>query len=269
MSLSTLSKSIIYTPNDIERKGLKMLKISKKTKSQRRKTFKKHYGSDGVTVANIWHDISNSDFIDPSEKAETGVHLHLVAHYFLWQYPRNSESLASRFPCVCERHCRREPLWKHIRRIQALKEQKIVWNSRLDDRHTEIYVITIDGIDCCVWEKKDPMLPVNRRNWSHKLNQIGLSIFEPKCVWVNGPFRGGKHDMTIYKEDGLRDKLKPHKRAIVDRGYSDHRETNLSRRSGLDSKELDRFKARASLRHETFNGRLKKFNVLRETFQHC
>ena len=161
-----------------------------------------------------------------------------------------------------------------MEKTQTLKAKKIVWNTRLDSHHTEVFAISIDGTDCRVWGKKDPRFPMDERQWSHKFNhgalkcKIGQSIFEPKCVWINGPFCGGKHDMTIHKEDGLKNKLKPHKRATVDRGHSDTKERNLSRCSGLDSKELDNFKARASLCHETFNGRLKNFAILRETFRH-
>jgi hypothetical protein len=36
----------------------------------------------------------------------------------------------------------------------------------------------------------------------------------------------------------------------------------------MDSKELNNFKSRARLRHETFNGRLKFFNSLTHTFKH-
>ena len=36
----------------------------------------------------------------------------------------------------------------------------------------------------------------------------------------------------------------------------------------FDSKKLQNFKSRARLRQETFNGRLKYFSVLSETFRH-
>ena len=53
---------------------------------------------------------------------------------------------------------------------------------RLDSRHTKVHAISIDGTDWCVWEKKDPRLPVDKRQCSHKFNhgslkcEIGLSI---------------------------------------------------------------------------------------------
>ena len=42
----------------------------------------------------------------------------------------------------------------------------------------------------------------------------------------------------------------------------------LSLPNTFDAKTLNNFKSRARLRHETFNGRLKSFAILSETFRH-
>jgi hypothetical protein len=42
----------------------------------------------------------------------------------------------------------------------------------------------------------------------------------------------------------------------------------LAKPDALESKELNNFKSRARLRQETFNGRLKKFGALEQTFKH-
>lgn len=55
--------------------------------------------------------------------------------------------------------------------------------------------------------------------------EIAMSLLEPQCAWINGPFDGGMHDLTIFREKGLKEKLKRWKMAIVDRGYtSDEKE---------------------------------------------
>jgi hypothetical protein len=85
--------------------------------------------------------------------------------------------------------------------------------------------------------------------------------------------RGGKHDITIFRE-GLKGKIREGKKAIVDRGYGRGYAANrrdermLSQPNGIDSKELNNFKSRARLRQETFNGRLKKYLALESTFRH-
>ena len=82
---------------------------------------------------------------------------------------------------------------------------------------------------------------------------------------------GGKHDKTIF-EEGLSGKIMPGKKAITDRVYgakgtpSTHAKLSLPNK--MDSKVLANFKARARCRHETFNGRLKFFKALSDTFHH-
>ena len=42
----------------------------------------------------------------------------------------------------------------------------------------------------------------------------------------------------------------------------------LSTPNQLDEKIVHNFKSRARLRHETFNGRIKKYNSMKDTFGH-
>ncbi len=198
----------------------------------------------------------------------------LIAHYFLWTYPKNSKQTASRFQ-ICDKYTRGEHLWKWIAKIAALKEKKIVWDRDLDAANTAIFCVSIDGTDFRVWEKKHPLLNQDRTQYSKKFAhgalkyEIAMSVFKPKCVWISEQYRGGEHDMTIFRQQ-LKHKIKPWKKAIADRGYQTSREDEkmLSQPNHRDSKELNKFKSRARLRHETFNGRLKKFEALQNTFRH-
>jgi hypothetical protein len=170
-------------------------------------------------------------------------------------------------------------LWGWTTKISALKEKMIVWRPCFDSPHSEIFIVTVDGNNFCMWEKKHPHLLVDRREMSHKFNhgavkyEVAMSVFDSKCVWMSGPHRGGKHDMMIFRE-GLKGKIRQDKKVIVDRGYGrgcaakrpDKR--MLSQPNECDSKELNKFKSRARLRQENFNGRLKKYAVLENTFRH-
>jgi hypothetical protein len=200
--------------------------------------------------------------------------MFLLAHYWLWTYPKNARIVASRFK-LYNGYCQGKPLWTWIGRIAALKAKKIVWGPHLDSRNTRIYVVTVDGTDFNMWEKKHPTLPRNKQLCSHKFNhaalkyEIALSVYESKCVWISGPHIGGKHDLTIFRE-GLKDKIRPGKKAIADRGYDTNHvdEQMLAPPNAVDSKRLNNFKSRARLRQETFNGRLKFFASLSQTFRH-
>jgi hypothetical protein len=87
-------------------------------------------------------------------------------------------------------------------------------------------------------------LPIDKCSHSHKFKhcavkyEIALSVFQPKCVWISGPHRGGKHDNTIFRE-GLKHKIQPWKKCPVDRGYvtSKPDEKMLSQPNACDSND--------------------------------
>jgi hypothetical protein len=122
------------------------------------------------------------------------------------------------------------------------------------------------------------MMPYNREQYSHKFKhgglkyEIAIDIFTGRVVWISGPHRGGLHNKTIFVEMGLREKIQLGKKFVTDRVYGaiahpeDH--LKLSLPNPLDDKETNNFKARVRARHETFNGQLKFYNSLLDTFHH-
>ena len=83
-------------------------------------------------------------------------------------------------------------------------------------------------------------------------------------MWINGPFRGGKSEKTIYNE-GLALKMKEGKLVVCDGGLQGCPNTTIPNRR--EPKEIRRFKALIRCRHETYNGRLKGFGILGQTFR--
>ena len=270
---------LFLSPSDIRNRGLAYLRIRSEGRSvaAQNADFHDHYGSSPLDLAEMWFDLNATDIpgakLTGNEKSEKGLKQFFVTHHFLWAYPKNSKILAKALEHP-ERYCRGEPLWKWVGKIAAMKAKKIVWEPRLDDPNSEKFIITVDGTDFKVREKKHPTLPVDTLQCSKKFNhgalkyEIALSVFRPKCVWISGPHRGGKHDLTIFRE-GLKAKMPPGKLVIADRGYntSNADEKMLSQPNDLDSKELNNFKSRARLRQETYNGRLTFFNILNATFK--
>ena len=153
-----------------------------------------------------------------------------------------------------------------------------VWpTERYNDAAGQLFIVSVDGVDFKVWEKKHPTLPYDRGQYSHKYNygtlkyEVAIDTQTSKVVWINGPFRGGESDKNIYLS-ALRDKIPDGKKIIVDRVYGssaqpdDHRKLGLPNR--MDDQVTAKFKARLRCRHESFNGRLNFFKVLQDTFHH-
>ena len=185
-------------------------------------------------------------------------------------------------------------MWKWIGKIASLEATKIVWpEEEFNDPNSQKFIITIDGIDCNIQEKNtDIRFNVDKKMCSHKHTsagikyEIAMSVFDSKCVWVNGPFRGGKHDLKIYegtedehderirKKAGLpppkiplRDMIPEGKLGIADRGYRGAGE-KVATPESEHSQVLAKFMSRARCRHETFNGRLKFYKILEGRFRH-
>jgi hypothetical protein len=153
----------VLSPQDVLQKGLDYPNIKHHGRLQlsNQETFQKHYGSSPLDLANIWYDLLTIDppipddapvkvkklFVIPkNERGERGFKMFLAVHYFLWSYDKNSDLLASRFG-ICERNSRGEPIWKWIIQIAALKAKQIVWPDNLDDASSELFTVTIDGVN--------------------------------------------------------------------------------------------------------------------------
>ena len=274
---------MIVSPDDLLYRGLFLIgeKTEGRPKHLLMKTFTSHYGSEPIALAKMWTDLVTIDIpgvtLTEKEKGGWGLERFLRAHYFLYVYPRSAEITKKTFD-ICLSYSQGEHMWKWVRCIAALKQIKIVWDESLNVPHLPLYVCTLDGTDFKINESHlHPTEPVDKGLYSHKFNhgavkyEIALSVFEPKCVWINGPHRGGKHDLSILREGGLLDKIALGDLVIADRGYrtsAPHEERKFSLPNPLDTYEVAAFKARASARHEAFNKRLKNYRILYNTYQH-
>ena len=187
------------------------------------------------------------------------------------------------FP-IGEKECHGELFWCWIERIQALLPTKINFLDHWEeDDDAEIFIIGVDGTDCKTWERQHPIFPVDRKQMSHKFQhaalkyEIGVAVFHDKIVWVNGPFPGGRHDLTIFREDGLLERMPPDKSMIADRGYKSSKKGESNRIATplphnnpehTEEAEFGKFMSRVRCRTETVMGRLKEYKCLSEMFRH-
>jgi hypothetical protein len=154
-----------------------------------------------------------------------------------------------------------------------LFEKQIVWPF-LDPLNHDPTVLfgSLDGVHCHIEEpKKFP----STKWYSHKFHgpgltyQIILSLHEDKVLSVVGPFPAGMHDITVFRADGgVFDLIPPGKRLIGDNGYNGE-PTKIVTPNEHDSLIASKYKGRARARQETFNARIKTFNILAQTFRHA
>ena len=97
--------------------------------------------------------------------------------------------------------------WCIVKKTSSLKNELIQLDNRFDGLDGTVVrtncFTSVDGTDCPVFEP----WPFDRGMFSHKLNGPGLKCELAVCirtsliVWINGPFRGGKHDSVIFREN--------------------------------------------------------------------
>lgn len=240
--------------------------------------FHAHYGSSGLTIAAMWHDLKSfanlREPLSPSERGNKGLKHFLVACHILWANPKNANLTASRFDMCIDYVCG-ESMWLWIRRIYYLKDKVIKWPPSLDHPRGPRFAITIDGVDKKTWEMKHPTLNKDPKTYTKKHNhgglkyQIALCVHSNQCVHFYGPKKAGQHDQTLLRESGVLDRLKPGKLAIVDRGYiaNQHRD-KLAWPNTYDEKDVENYKSRARARHESFNGRMGFFKIMTDVFDY-
>ena len=128
--------------------------------------FHKHYGSSSLVVAAIWNELCFTSVRDAQlsekDKTEKGFIRYLIAHFFMWTYPKNIVIMVTHFRLlVCERHLEGKELWHWPKKIAALKSFKIVWRERLMDGRTAHLAVSVDGVNQSSWEKKHPFYSAN------------------------------------------------------------------------------------------------------------
>ena len=84
---------------------------------------------------------------------------------------------------------------------------------------------------------------------------------------MNGPFKAGRHDIQIFRTEGLKDIIPVGKKVIGDNGYRGEKAV-VSTPNSHDPVEIRKFKSHARARHESFNCRIKNFKCLDERFRH-
>ena len=166
----------ILTPKEMLLVGLEAVNYSEgrinrvKKQSTNTQRFKDHFGCNEYVASVIFADLQ----VTPVDGARLGKN-KINAFYFL---------ASLYFLKVYETEKRREPIfdlspktmrgwvWYYVRKIQALKEAKIVWPN--DFPSTDVWVISIDCTDCPIQEISHPTLSQDPQLYSFKLAGAGL-----------------------------------------------------------------------------------------------
>ncbi len=263
---------VILSADDVVKHGLLLLGWTE-TRLQRRlhdtnvEQYQGMYGLHPSAVAQLCEDLQVTRIITARVDRLDVSKLHWALH-FLYRYPTETERESTWHKCA---NTVRDACWYYVDKIRNLKQMKIVWPKFLE---SDIWVMTVDGTHLVTLEPGDSDVPKDPAYFSFKHHtagfnyEVGVHLFESKCIWLSGPHKAGTYnDAKVFNEKGLRkllEKLK--KMAIGDEGYRGYPK-QISTANLLDSEKVRKFKVRARQRHEVYNGKLKQFQVLSERFR--
>lgn len=237
-----------------------------KTNIQR---FKDHCGANPAIISLIWSELQTTSHSAARIKVLKFDHF-LESLNFLYRYHREAEREGQfdKSPKTL-----RKWNWYYLLKTQALKSTKIVFPPT-EEFGDDIWVMSVDGVHSEFKEIGHHEFSQNRRYFSHKkkhaglCHELGIHLFESKLIWMNGSFPAGPNDKGNFVNEGLRDKLASiGKKAVGDKGYTGYPDV-CSTFNAFDSTAVKKFKSRAQMRHEQFNGMLKEFSTLDNQFRH-
>jgi len=125
-------------------------------------------------------------------------------------------------------------------------------------------MMSVDGTDCAIQEPT----PFSTSWYSHKLKgpgpryEVGVNLKNGHIVWVHGPHPCGSNPDVVIFSKKLKSELMEGEFVLADGGYPDDSCTKIVPGPSAGQSQILR------ARHESCNGRLKVFGVLKNRFRH-
>lgn len=245
------------------------------------KRFRSHFGIGPKAILAMLKDMK----IDLEDKRNNKKVLKHIMMTLCWLKLYETECVMAGRWGFGEEYCR-NTVKSFASKIQHLKARKIRFGSGILDPR-RVYLGSVDCVHCPVNEfRTDP----HSKWYSHKLNAAGLTyevvidVCSSNALWVAGPKPASTHDITFFRggtevskdrkkneatwdSNALYFQIPKDKRLIGDSGYKGEPK-KISTTSREHNEEVKEFFARAKSRQESFNTRLKFFNVLSGCFRH-
>jgi len=268
----TVPSAVIFTEQAFLQIGLESARYDNWDQCQNNTNtgrFKKQYGVTARTCADLWSMLRSQPVGDVCRLEIDAKPIHLLVAC-RWLFTYDSEDRIGSFFGIKSQKTIAKWVRHYVCKIASLLPKK---TGTLDENNKGlVFLMTIDGTHCPIWEPR----PWSKDNSSHKFGkkpgvnyELGISLYEPKLIWLYGPTQPGKlTDLMVFQES-LKFKLPAGTKVIGDGIFSAVSERDyISTKNDLDPRSLRQFKNRALARHETFNQRIKCFEVLTKPYRH-
>lgn len=275
---------LILTPLEMHKRGLKFCKYEDNgyidyTKDHVQEAFSSTFGSDAVTLADLWSDLQTTTIPEARIKnaTEKDLRYFLLTHRWFKEYSTFT-AMAVEHQELGVRDTLSKRTWDMVLRIVALKPLVISWPDEFDRQNTVVYCYTVDGVHFRKYEETHETMSKDPSWYSHKGNgpgvayEVAVHLWKSEVVHISeGHRKASTHDKTIYLEPGgLGEKTQPGKKGIGDRGYRTKKgepRLPVCTPNSHNKEAVRKFQARARARQESFFGRAKNFGCLKRDFR--
>ena len=228
--------------------------------------FREAFGISPSTVATVFVDIQNIEIMEEESMKNPKLCDMMMALRWLRVYDKEKNHAG--FWNMCENSARTKT-WKYVKAFQTLVKYNVKWvASDPENLPEEVFIASVDGVHCRISEiRTNPSKDICSYKDKHPglVYELGIAVYKDSLVWINGPFPAGWSDLKVFRA-GLKDAVPDGKRLIADQGYVG--EPGIcSTRNPLDTAAVKELKKRAKARHETFNKRLKSWDILSSRFR--
>lgn len=250
---------MIFTANDFLLLG-SQLATNSKDKTLNERQFIAFFGTTETVLSDLW------DLLD--KNLPRGHPKHLLWTTF-WLKNYLPEDVCAILMNVCKNTFTKW-IWIVVEQMAIASTSVIDFDKRYRNKPADAWCsMSIDGTDFKVQEPN----PRNKKWMSYKFRgsalryEVGISIYSGDICWVNGPHRGAKHDISIFRE-ALKGLLDEGEMVEADQGYIGESD-KIRIRDDYTNNGEKRDKQRLRNRHETANRRFKCFGILKQEYRHA
>ena len=267
-----MDPQLAVTPNQMLYRGLKLVGVTKDQQKRRLKSsnctnFRTHYGIHPNHASTVWQDLFTTTIPDARVEAEEA---DLQEFFWALNFLRCKMSLSVRrslFRWEGDVNKMGTSIWFWVEKIAALLSQKVMWPTTFDTK----FVYTIDGTMFRMNEPRDPDFQKNPEWCNHKHRCAGWNVQVVLHMWTQQVChiqisKGKENDSSNLNLSGLFNHLPDGCKGVVDGGYAELH-PKLSGYNQFDTDLVKHLKARAKSRQESFNARLKIFEILKHKFE--
>ncbi|KAL9180930.1 hypothetical protein ACHAXT_009735 [Thalassiosira profunda] len=228
--------------------------------------FREFFGCGAAIALVLWNRLLEHDALP-----DGGMIMHLLwALHFMNAYPKQDAGSATAGGSggALDPKTWRKYLWPFVEAIAYLEQFVVVFeNRKVHRRNYNDCLLSVDGVDCKIPNHGPAFASHKFAGKSALRYELAIDIEKGDLSWIHGPFPAGNWpDINIFRH-ALKWQLDEYERVEADDGYRGDVKIKCPGNFTNPAENL-RMQGLVRSRHETFNGRMKQWDILSVQYRH-